>query len=280
MYNFPDDFQDAFHKTSIFTTSNTIMYRLGNLLLIMLSCTTSRMYGWGTKGHEIVAELARDHVSQSVRDPVDKYLQGISWHDAALWMDEIKGDKQYAYMKPWHYIKVPKDATYVESANDTQVDNLIEALNKSINALSNYSKLPRNEVFLHLKILFHLVGDLHQPLHTGYGHDKGGNAIQLQYNGRGTNLHRLWDSDIIEARNITASSCLNLKLAKRVMDSEPVDVMHWYNGSRSRLKDVYDYKDRLILENYAKNAEGIIKEQLLKAGRRLANVLNSVFNTR
>jgi hypothetical protein len=40
--------------------------------------------------------------------------------------------------------------------------------------------------------------DLHMPLHVGENHDKGGNQTQVQFFGEGTNLHRLWDSGLIE----------------------------------------------------------------------------------
>ena len=59
-------------------------------------------------------------------------------------------------------------------------------------------------------IIFHLIGDMHQPLHTGYPEDKGGNTIQLTFKGGGTNLHHLWDSDLIEAEDITTEKCLEL----------------------------------------------------------------------
>ena len=48
-----------------------------------------------------------------------------------------------------------------------------------------------------LKFLVHFVGDAHQPLHAGYARDRGGNTFQLQVDGRGTNLHALWDSGLL-----------------------------------------------------------------------------------
>lgn len=55
-------------------------------------------------------------------------------------------------------------------------------------------------------VLFHLCNDIMQPLDAGYGSDKGGNDYQVQYNGKGTNLHHLWDADIIETQGITSES--------------------------------------------------------------------------
>ena len=50
--------------------------------------------------------------------------------------------------------------------------------------------------------LFHLIGDLHQPLHVGFGEDKGGNTFEVQFNDKGSNLHKVWDSEIIEYKNL------------------------------------------------------------------------------
>jgi len=43
----------------------------------------------------------------------------------------------------------------------------------------------------------HLIGDLHQPMHVGGGGDQGGNFCKVTWHGRATNLHRVWDSDMI-----------------------------------------------------------------------------------
>ena len=48
-----------------------------------------------------------------------------------------------------------------------------------------------------LKRVVHFVADLHQPLHA-IADDRGGNAVILQFNGRQTNRHRLWDEAMID----------------------------------------------------------------------------------
>ena len=56
-----------------------------------------------------------------------------------------------------------------------------------------------------MKLLVHFVGDLHQPLHLGKKEDKGGNDIDILWFGKKSNLHRLWDSDIIDSSKFSFS---------------------------------------------------------------------------
>ncbi len=72
------------------------------------------------------------------------------------------------------------------------------------------------------------MGDLHQPLHMGYGNDKGGNKMQINYNFRGTNLHSLWDSGIIEYKKIILPDCLkaNTYSKNEIKAIQDVDVVY------------------------------------------------------
>ena len=63
-------------------------------------------------------------------------------------------------------------------------------------------KLYDDQIKTDLFYLFHLVGDLHQPLHTGYPDDKGGNLIDVSYLYKSyhTNLHTVWDDESLIQR--------------------------------------------------------------------------------
>jgi nuclease S1 len=49
-----------------------------------------------------------------------------------------------------------------------------------------------------LRFLIHCLEDMHMPMHVGDNHDKGGNQTQVRFFDRGSNMHRLWDTDMIE----------------------------------------------------------------------------------
>jgi len=78
------------------------------LVLILFFNITSFSYGWGRVGHNIIVEVAKSYASNSVRDSVSKYLGDMTWESASTWMDELRGNSQYDFMKQWHYINVEK----------------------------------------------------------------------------------------------------------------------------------------------------------------------------
>jgi hypothetical protein len=236
----------------------------------------SKSFAWGPAGHQIVAEIAKQYLNKNVKDSVDKYLNGMSFEEAATWMDDIKKDHQHDNMNSWHYINIEKDKTYVK----TNEENVVNELEKAIAQLNNKKQLNKEEINLDLKLVFHLIGDLHQPLHTGYASDRGGNTEKYDFMGKEKNLHHIWDMDIIEHENITTGDCIKIisKLApSQIKEIEKIDVVKWMEQSRSYLPDVYAIKNGTVTEAYITKNAATIKIQLADAGLRLAAVLNEAF---
>lgn len=247
-------------------------------LLILLSFSLllpASTYAWGSKGHKIIAAIAKQCLSKQEADSVQKYLGVMSFEEASVWMDEIRGQHEYDHLKSWHYVNVEKDKTYVKT-KDPEVVNQIEIY---ISQLKEKGERDKEKTNFALKVIFHLIGDLHQPLHCGYKADKGGNEIQVDYLGKGTNLHKVWDSEIIEDTNITLSECLKLcnELTieeKKKIQNNSVEV--WMNESRELLPEVYNF-DKKIKQDYIDKNKLVIEKQLVKAGIRLAMVLHNTF---
>ncbi len=153
------------------------------------------------------------------------------------------------------------------------------ALTKTIEELKNYKSLSKEDIKIKICIMFHLIGDLHQPLHVGYGEDRGGNNYQINFYDKGTNLHSFYDSGIIEYKGLTLSECLKAKIytKEELSEIEKIDVVNWANQSRSFLKIIYNTGNRKIDDTYIDNNYHIIQEQILKAGIRLSSVLENVF---
>lgn len=229
---------------------------------------------WGSVGHKIVAEIAKKNLDQSIIDSVQKYLGVMSFEDASVWMDVVRSDHSYDYMKTWHYVNVEKDKTYVKT-KDPEVVNEIEIAIATLKE-KTYDK---DKINFALKVLFHLVGDIHQPLHCGYGDDKGGNTIKLQFLDKETNLHKVWDSEIIESTGINLEGCLKVFNEMTLNDKKNAkieDVEVWMNESRALLPDVYKFETN-IKQDYINKNKLVIEKQLVKAGIRLATVLNTSF---
>ncbi|MFG6464153.1 S1/P1 nuclease [Roseateles sp. DXS20W] len=107
------------------------------------------------------------------------------------------------------------DCTYRSSRDCRDGACVIEALMEQTLILRSSGTSP-SERLVALKWVVHLVGDVHQPLHAGLAADKGGNGVQLRAFGKGSNLHALWDSGLIDHRldGMTAHSGLTDHLCR------------------------------------------------------------------
>jgi len=244
-------------------------------LIVSIIIIPQKTYAWGKKGHALVSQVAFKYLDENTKKIVLQYLDGTTIEDAANWMDNIKSDHSFDYMKPYHYANFEKG----ENVEETNGSNIIYQLNQTIKDLQNKKKLSKEQIKTKIQIIFHLIGDLHQPLHVGYGNDKGGNTVQIFYNYKGTNLHYLWDSGIIESKNITLVDCISSnKFSKSELDKiKEINVVSWGNDSRNLLDRIYKINENNPSEEYIDSSAILIQTQIFKAGVRLAAVLKQAF---
>jgi hypothetical protein len=254
------------------------MKRLLTLLIMAFIFCSSQVYAWGSEGHKIVVLIARSQLNNSVIETVNYYLKGMTWEDAACWMDEVQNDPKYEHMKSWHYINIDRDKTYVQ----TKEVNVVTKLEFCIRMLQ-YRSLQTDEAIREtIKVLFHLIGDIHQPLHCGYGEDRGGTNTRVYLIAKETNLHRVWDRELIDEKKMDIWHCakafVGMKLtAKRRADIERTDVVGWMNESRALLPEVYKITNGRLDQKYIDQNAQVVEGQLIKAGLRLAVILNQYF---
>ena len=216
---------------------------------VLIGCFSTSTFAWGKEGHGIVAEVAYKYMDKHTKEIVTKYLDGMTIQDAANWMDNIKDDRSLDYMKPYHYVNFEKG----EEVKHNHGGNILDELEKSMNQLKNYK--------------------------SGYGTDKGGNTVQLNVEGKGTNLHRFFDSGIIRKQNITTKMVLKENKTckskrKKIANSTVID---WANQSRSELEAIYDLQGAKVSQDYVNKFEPLVTKQLYDAGVRLASIMNSTF---
>ena len=129
-------------------------------------------------------------------------------------------------------------------------------------------------------MLIHLIGDIHQPFHVGCCDDRGGNNVKVKWFGDGSNLHRVWDSDMIDGTRLSYTELANavgkpsgetlLKLLKGTS-------WDWAKESMSMRKQVYAMGDGNLGYKYSYQHFGNVKQRILEAGVRLAGVLNTIY---
>ena len=239
-----------------------------------------QMFGWGQIGHRVVGAVAEHHLNKKAKKAVKEILGDESLAMCSTWMDEIKSDHKYDHTHSWHYLTIAYGSTYGESDQGKDGD-AIEAIDRFIKTLkSETSTLEEKREAL--SFLVHVVGDIHQPLHVGNGTDRGGNDLKIKWFYDGSNLHRIWDSEIIDSKQLSYT-----ELACSIDHASRDQISNWQTGtpldwaidSQSHHTEVYDYdkdKDNLSYEYMYKNWD-LVQEQLLKGGIRLAGLLNDIF---
>lgn len=247
------------------------------LIAVFFSLNT---FGWGATGHRIVGLIAEMHLSKKAKRNIEKILSHETLAEVSNHMDFIKSDATYRHMSPWHYATIPDEKTYEEAGTPEEGD-IIVTIKRLINELETKQFTDEDEAFA-LKCLIHLIGDIHQPLHVGNGDDRGGNDIKLEYFWQSSNLHRVWDSGIIDGQKYSYTEYANWINHPTEMQLEAwssLDVLAWANESKEARTQCYDTLPENKKLSYRYNFENIelLNQRLLQAGIRLANVLNEIY---
>ena len=240
-------------------------YKVIFILFMFLALQAS---SWGLTGHRVVGQVAEIYLTKKASKEVKKILGTESLADVANWMDFVKSEPKYDFMYNWHFVTIPDGETYETSEKEPKGD-VIWALNKSIGELKS-DTLTLAEQQHALKSLVHLVGDIHQPLHVGNGDDKGGNDVKIKYFWQNSNLHRIWDSGMIDGQNLSYSEWV-----LRINHTDKAQVANWQNDgindwaieSMAMRPSVYDIGDQKNLTyRYDYDHKAQVDQRLLQAG--------------
>ena len=250
------------------------------LLFFTLQINASSKPDWGPTGHRMTGVIAENHLTKKAKKHINDLLHGQSIALISTFGDDIKSDNKYNKFYTWHYVNFPFNTKY-ENSNINPKGDVVTGIEYCISVLKNKNSKREDQIF-YLKLLVHLIGDLHQPLHVGRGEDKGGNDIQVRWFNKGTNLHRVWDSDMIEHFNMSytelASNAdkLNKHQVRRIMEGSVLD---WtYESQKLAIKTYNSAKiGEKLGYRYAYDHFSTVRSQLQKAGIRLAKILNDIY---
>ena len=240
---------------------------------------------WGVEGHRIVGQIADCHLTKKARKEIERILGTESVAMVSNWADFVKSDTAYNYLYNWHFINFKQGMTKDQVETYLQKDTAVDAYTK-INFLTaelkNKTLSPENKS-LYLKVLIHLVGDIHQPMHTGRPDDLGGNKVKVMWFNEAKNLHQIWDDQLIQFQQLsyTEYACAINHVTKEQREEwqqEPVS--SWVYQSYQVAEKIYaDIKqpDQRLDYKYNYNYISILNLQLLKGGVHLAGLLNGIF---
>ena len=252
--------------------------KLRFLFYIFLSITST--LNWGSTAHRAMSEVASLYLTENANNKINEILDGETIVTVSTYADDIKSDSRYDRYYNWHFINMELDENYEDTVPSEKGDLFI-AINRCLDILESDSATDSERSF-YLKLLIHFIGDLHQPMHIGRYEDRGGNRIYVKWFGRNSNLHRVWDSDMINGYNMSYSELAeNLPTPEKLeIEFERDDLIDWVNEVHSYTRKIYNdvsVNDNLGYEYQYENFQ-TVRDLLLIGGLRLASVLNYLFD--
>lgn len=255
------------------------------LLLLLALYLPLPSTAWGVTGHRVVGQIADSYINTKTRAAIKRILGTESIAMSSNWADFIKSDSAYKYLDPWHYVNTPKDLSYeafkATLAKDTNA-NVYNAINFLVKELKK-KNLALDSQRKYLRLLIHFVGDIHQPLHVSPEGTTGGNDIKVQWFRDNSNLHRVWDSDLIEMQQLSYTeyaAYINHSTAAQRSKLQSTPLSAWLYESYVMAQDLHnEIKEVNPRLGYRYNYDHIhqLNQQMLKGGVRLAGLLNQIF---
>lgn len=258
--------------------------RFGPLVILLLEVAVIVWAGhaiaWGEKGHRAVALAAYEKLQPPVKQQVDRLLavKGFdSLADAAVWPDLVRDTKQpeFSHTGPWHYVNLPVSASSFDRSRDCPRSCAVSALEQMQAQLKAGDEQQRAEA---LAFIAHIVADLHQPLHVGYGHDRGGNDYPLRVAKDRFSLHYYWDVHVLKnagnARQLARHLIARLS-QPQIKRQQVASVSQWLYESHAITRRIYARQPKTISESQYQQDQKQALEQLTLASARLAYLLTS-----
>jgi len=256
------------------------------VVVVLAAVLVASVDGWGQEGHSIIAQIAAGLISSDTASIVKKFLGGASMASVSSDADDYRSTRGGTWSGPYHYINAQRDETVLHL--DTDCPNSVCV----IDAIYNYTKRFNNDAQspfacnlnvneaepCALVFLIHFVGDVHQPLHCGYGDDRGGNDIRVNWYGTSTNLHSVWDVNIIQ-KWTTSYETAAKELLETIKQNDPytnsTDALALGDESFYWVQNlVYNFTGSDLGDAYYQMSLPIVKDRLAAAGVRLGKLLD------
>lgn len=257
------------------------MRLLRRLLGLTLLLAALPLAAWSGPGHELVAQLAEAQLRPQTRAAALALLQEAghdSLADVARWADVARDEPAYAWSQPLHFVNLSRgDCRYDPARHCRKGACVIAAVARFRATLADRSR-PVAERREALKFLVHFVGDIHQPLHAGHAHDKGGNTFQVNLDGEGGNLHRIWDYHLLASSGRTPAEHLVALSAEPLPAAGELDPAAWAMEScRIVLQDGFYPSRRRLSHSYLEQWRPVAEARVRLAAARLAATLEDAF---
>jgi hypothetical protein len=256
--------------------------KLNKLIIGMVAAAISfQALSWGQVGHRVTGAIAEQYLTPEAQRAISQLLINEDLAEASTYADEMKSNPSEFWKKtanPWHYVNVFDGKTYSDVAPPPEGNaaTALDAFSKQLK--SKQSSFAEKQ--LALRFIVHIIGDLHQPFHAGNGRDKGGNDVKLKFFWEDSNLHRVWDSGLIDRQKLSYTEWTKI-LSRKISEQQAqqwmeVDPKVWIAESAKLRVSLYPDNDELSWDYQYQNLP-IVKQRLQMGGVRIAAYLNALF---
>lgn len=252
------------------------------LSVVLALISAQSAHAWGQKGHDVIAYIAEQHLTDATRQKVDSILDGMSMVYWANWLDNASHTPEYNYTSSWHYKNIDVEYSY-EEAPVIPEGNIITAVTAVIDSLSS-PELTKPTALFNMKLIVHLLGDMHQPMHFGRLSDIGGNTTAVIYFRHDKNLHGIWDTELVEQAHRWSYTEWQQQL-DRLSPQQEQEILKgsiddWGKEVHDICREIYETTpfDQSLEYDYVAHWTPVIETLLVKGGLRLAHVLNTIFD--
>ncbi|WP_339720809.1 S1/P1 nuclease [uncultured Paraglaciecola sp.] len=236
---------------------------------------------WGQVGHRVTGAIAEQYLTPKTQLAISQLLFNEDLAEASTYADEMRSDPSEFWKKtasPWHYVNVFDGKAYADVAPPPE-GNAVTALEMFTKQLKS-KKSSLAEKQLAIRFIVHIIGDLHQPFHAGNGIDRGGNDVKLTFFWEDSNLHRVWDSGLIDRQQLSYTEWTQI-LSRKISEQQAkewgeLDPKVWIAESAKVRATLYPETDKLSWDYQYQNLP-IVKQRLQMAGVRIAAYLNAIF---
>ncbi len=253
------------------------------------------VFSWNALGHRLIAQIAYDQLTPRTIRILNRYNHAVDHGykpmrlvNAAVWLDYLRyqHDDTYAAM---HYIDLSfsEDGTPLPSPSKV---NAVTAIEQSIHTLKQPNVSDYNKGVA-LRVLLHVVGDIHQPMHATSrvsqrypDGDRGGNDVKLAKNPIAKNLHAYWDSGAgyLKSHTKKKQTPSLKKMARQLEHDYPCSTFsletnpsQWAKESHEIGIEAYQTLYHTTPDHdYQSRSISIVKKRIAISGCRLATLLN------
>lgn len=258
-------------------------------LILLIGCLVYLPFqsmAWGLLGHRIVGQIAEFYLTAKTRKQISEILGDSSIAMSSNWADFIKSDTSFNYLYNWHFTNLADGFTKEDLRGHLDKDTIVDAYTRVFFLKDALKKkgLSKDKKLLYLRMLIHIVGDLHQPMHVGHADDLGGNKTSVLWFNEPSNLHKVWDEQLIQYQELSYTeyaSAINHPTKDQVTTWQKQPVTDWMFESYKLSRELYKqitYPDQKLSYRYNYEHAKELNERLLKGGVRLAGVLNEIFD--